>query len=92
MKATLRHSRAIMGNDIQVSLEASGSEQLQLVRTTLDSFTLAEDQFDEPQSSFERDFSQAGDAAPDMDHELIVEATNTAGKTARWSARWTDPL
>lgn len=90
MKFAIQHQRAIAGNDITVGIEADGDQVISHVTITLDGFDLADDELDPPSSSYEHQFLQAGDAAPHMAHELIVTATDAAGKTTSANRRWED--
>ena len=62
------------------------------VQTKLDGFVLATDPLTPAEQSYEREFTQAGDAAPMMDHVVEVEAVNGSHHSSRASVRWTDPV
>jgi hypothetical protein len=90
IKFSIQHQRAIAGNDITIGIEADGDQVISRVTTTLDGFDLGDDELDPACSSYERQFLQAGDAAPHMEHELVVTATDAEGKTTSADRRWED--
>src|ERR1700674_4360944 len=90
MKFSIQHNRAIAGNDITVGLEAEGNEVISHVTTNLDGFDIGDDELDPASVSYERQFLQAGDASPHLQHELIVTATDTPGNTKTADRRWQD--
>src|SRR5579863_6638870 len=69
MKFTIQRNRAIAGNDITVGIEAEGNEVISHVTTNLDGFDIGDDEVDPPSVSFEREFLQAGDASPHLQHK-----------------------
>jgi len=90
MKFAIMHQRSIVGNDINVGIEADGDQTISHVTTTLDGFDLGDDELDPPCASYERQFLQAGDASPHRMHELVVTATDLQGKTTSADRRWQD--
>ena len=92
MRFTLGHSRAVMGQDISVAVEGGEGQIVRLVETDLDGFTLGQDTLDLPSVSYEREFRQAGDAAPGMDHKLTVVASDDQGRQERATRIWTDDI
>jgi hypothetical protein len=47
---------------------------------------------DPPSVSYERSFAGVGDAGPDMDHELRIEAGDVHGKITSAVCAWTDHI
>lgn len=90
MKFTLSHSRALMGNDISVSVEANEGNTIQRVRTELDGSELANNQLVNPSDSYERKFSNAGTAGPGTEHTLVVSAEQDDGTTHSATSIWVD--
>ena len=63
MKFNIAVQRALMGNDLDIQIDADGDEQIVRVTYTLDGFDLDGDDYtDNPVVSSHRTFSQAGDA------------------------------
>lgn len=75
-----------------MNVDADTAEAVTWVQTQLDGFVLTTDVLNPAEQSFGRDFSQAGDAAPMMDHVVEVEAVNDANRTSRATVRWTDAV
>ena len=92
MKISITHTRAIQGNDITVTVDCNDDESVTWVETRLDGFVLATDALEPAEQSYERSFTQAGDAGPSMDHELTVEAINRANQSSHAIVRWADPI
>lgn len=92
MKILMTHERAIQGHDIIVRVDCADGESVTWVETRLDGFVLATDPLQPAEQSYERSFTQAGDAAPMMDHELAVEAIDGTNRSSRATVRWTDPV
>ena len=90
MKFSIQHNRAIAGNDITVGVEAEGNEAISHITTNLDGFDIADDEVNPPSVSYGRQFLQAGDASPHLQHELIVTVTDTQGNTKTADRRWQD--
>jgi hypothetical protein len=90
MKFTIQRTRAIAGNDITVGIEAEGNEVISHVTTNLDGFDIGDDDVDPPSVSFEREFLQAGDASPHLEHRLVVTVTDSQGNTKSADRRWQD--
>lgn len=89
MKFSIQRNRAIAGNDIIVGVEAEG-EAISHVTTNLDGFDIGDDDVDPPSVSFERQFLQAGDASPHLQHRLVVTVTDPQGNTKSADRRWED--
>jgi hypothetical protein len=92
MKVSVTHARAVQGNDIDVKVDADGTETISTVGVTLDGFAIANNVLDPAGITFERSFAGAGDAGPGMDHELHVVAGDEHGKTSSAVYCWTDPI
>ncbi len=90
MKFTIQRNRAIAGNNITVGIEAEANEVISHVTTNLDGFDIGDDEVDPPCVSFEREFLQAGDASPHLDHRLVVTVTDTQENTKSADRRWQD--
>jgi hypothetical protein len=90
MKFTLAYQRAVMGNDIDVQIQAEGSEVIANVQIVLDGFDLANEAVDPPAIQYQRSILQAGDAAPHKEHNLVVTTTDSDGKSRTATRRWQD--
>jgi hypothetical protein len=90
MKFSIQHQRAVFGNNIVVTIEAEGEEQISRVTTTLDGSDLADEVMDSPSVSYEQEFHQAGNANADLQHQLTVLVTDPDGKTKSADRRWAD--
>lgn len=90
MKFSIQHQRAIVGNDISVAIEGEGDQLISHVTATLDGFDIGDDELETPCASYERKFLQKGDASPHLEHDLVVTATDTQGKTISADHRWED--
>jgi hypothetical protein len=90
MKFSIQHSRSIVGNDISVLIEAETDNPISRVCTTLDSFELGDDELNPPCMSYERQFIQAGNASPHLEHQLVVTVTDITGKSISANRRWVD--
>jgi len=90
MKFSIQHIRAIAGNDITVGVDAEGDEVISRVTTNLDGFDISDDELDPPSVSYERQFLQAGDASPHLQHALKVTVTDTQGNAKTADRRWQD--
>ena len=58
--------------------------------TTLDGFDIGDDELESPSVSYERQFLQAGDASPHLEHDLVVTVRDAQGKTTSADRRWED--
>jgi hypothetical protein len=90
MKFSIQHQRSVVGNDISVAVDGEGDQVISHVTTTLDGFDIGDDELDPPCASYERKFLQAGDASPHLEHELLVTARDSVGKTISADRRWED--
>jgi hypothetical protein len=92
MKFDLTYQRALIGNNIDVQIDAETGEIILGVNCTLDGFEIASDDLSQtPVVSFRRTFSQAGDASAGQAHKLVVEVTGNAGEPNKYATRiWTD--
>lgn len=90
MKFKLAYQRALMGNDIDVQIEAEGKEVMANVQIVLDGFDLVNEPLDPPAIQYQRTILQAGNAAPHMEHSLVVTAIDTAGTGRTGTRKWQD--
>lgn len=91
LKFQTSHSRALLGNDVIVSVQADGDERIARVEIQLDRFTIADDILNTPAESYERDFHQVGNAGPGTEHSLMVSVVCMEGTTHGATTFWTDP-
>ena len=92
MRFTLKASRDVIGNKIELKVLRSGSQLIAQVDTELDTFKLGSDQLSQPSVHFERHFRQAGEAGPGMEHTLVVKATDTDGNSEVATKIWLDEI
>jgi len=90
MKFSLAYQRALMGNDIDVQIQAEGKEVIANVQIVLDGFDLVNEAVEPPAIQYQRTILQAGDAAPHKEHNLVVTATDTDGNSRTATRRWQD--
>jgi hypothetical protein len=90
VKFSIQHNRAVAGNDITIGLEAEGNEVISHVTANLDGFDIGDDEVAPASVSYERQFLQAGDASPHLQHELIVTVTDSQGNAKTANRRWED--
>jgi len=92
MKFDISVQRNIIGNDLDIQIEAEGEEVIASVDYILDGFTLDTDNFgDSPLNFLNRTFSRAGDGGPGKQHRLIVKVHGKAGDPDKNGSRiWTD--
>lgn len=92
MRFNIAVQRALIGNDLDIQIDADGDEQIVKVIYNLDGFDLANDDYtDNPVVSSHRTFSQAGDAGPKMLHKLIVQVQGSVDQPTKSGARvWND--
>jgi hypothetical protein len=92
LKFTVNHSRALMGNDISVSVDVDEGKSIQRVETKLDGFTLADDLLETPSDSYQRTFLSAGDAGHGTEHRLVVSVEQDGGNIHSSTSVWADPI
>ena len=92
MRFTLKASRDVIGNKIELKILRSGSQLIARVDTELDTFKLGSDHLSEPSVHFERHFRQAGEAGPGTEHTLVVKATDTDGTSEVATKIWLDEI
>lgn len=92
MKFDLAYQRALIGNKIEVQIDAETGEIISGVNCTLDGFEIASDDLSQtPVVSFHRTFSQVGDANSGQAHKLVVEVIGKPGEPSKYATRmWTD--
>jgi len=76
MKFSIQHQRAPIGNDIVVGIEAEGKERISRVTTTLDGFDIGDEVLNPPGVSYEHQFPRAGEARPELQHQLTVKSAD----------------
>jgi hypothetical protein len=90
MKFTTKHSRAFTGNDISVTVTADKKDSITLVAVKLDDSTLDERALGEGTESYNGDFPNVGDAAPDKAHVLVVTVWDQDRKAHSSTSHWID--
>jgi hypothetical protein len=92
VKFTITYQRALMGNDIDIQIDAEADEIISAVNYNLDGFELpADDLSQTPVVSFHRTLSRAGEAEPGQLHKLLVEVLGKPGEASKFASRvWTD--
>jgi hypothetical protein len=92
MKFNLSYQRALIGNDIDVQIDAETEEVILGVNCTLDGFGIASDDLSQtPLVSFHRTLSQVGEASSGQLHKLVVEVIGKPGEANKYASRiWTD--
>jgi len=89
MKFTLTAARAFLGNDIDVQVENDGGTIASVV-TVLDGSEIGRDDLSPPSVSYERSFPHAGNASPELEHTLVVTATDSQGNSQSSTKIWKD--
>lgn len=90
MKFILSHQPDVINLHIDATVNADGGQVIAAVGTTLDSFSLGDDQLDPPSVQYERSFSQVGQRSPGLEHTLVVKASDQNGKEEVAMKIWTD--
>jgi hypothetical protein len=92
VKFSITYQRAIMGNDIEIQIDAEAGEVISAVDYNLDGFGLPGDDLSEtPVVSFHRTLSRVGEAGPGRLHKLIVEVRGQPDEASKYASRvWTD--
>jgi hypothetical protein len=92
MKFVIAYQRALMGNDIDVQVDAEAEEVISAVVCILDDFEVSSDDFSAaPLVSFHRTLNNAGQTGPGQTHKLIVKVQGIGGDAAKYASRiWTD--
>ena len=91
MKFAISVSRGVVGNNIQVQVQAEAKEVIARVVTTLDNFGIGDDSLSPPSTSYDRTWIQVGSAGPHMDHTLTVVVTDGGGAQQSAVKKWQDP-
>jgi hypothetical protein len=86
------HQRSVTGNNIHVEIDYGTNEAITNVKIELDGFILADDDLAEPSDSYQNDFLNAGDAAPLMEHTLLVTATSKEDAEHSSTTNWVDAI
>jgi hypothetical protein len=92
MKFDLTYQRAVIGNSIDVQIDAETGEIICGVNCTLDGSEIASDDLGQtPVVSFHRTLSQVGHASSGQTHQLVVEVIGKPGEASKYATRiWTD--
>jgi hypothetical protein len=92
MKFDLTYRRALVGNEIDVEIEAEAGEAIYGVNCTLDGQSIAaEDISETPVVSYHQTINHAGDAGHGIAHKLVVEVVGKPGEASKYASRvWTD--
>ena len=90
MKFIISHSRAFIGQNISVEVDADTGETIRHVTVNLDGFDIDSVDLPPGTTQYKRDFNNVGDAGPGMDHVLIVTATDQDLNNHSSETRWTD--
>jgi hypothetical protein len=92
VKFAITYQRALMGNDIDIQIDAETNEVISAVKCTLDGSEIASDDFSQtPIVSFHRSLSHTGEAGPGQVHKLMVEVQGESGEASKFASRiWSD--
>lgn len=92
MRFTITHTRAFIGSNITVQVEADAKEGIRSVDVVLDGNTLGTSDVQQGTESFAEDFSAVGDASAGTMHDLRVTATSNDGLPHGSTTRWVDTI
>jgi hypothetical protein len=84
------HTRAVVGNDLSITITAADKESIASVTITFDGEILEEEEFSDGTESYTRNFSGVGDAGPGTQHSLVVSATDQSGAPHSATTEWSD--
>jgi len=92
VKFNISYQRALLGNDIEVQIDAEGDEVITAVEYNLDGFDLPQDDLSEtPVVSFHRTLPHVGEAGQGKLHKLIIRVYGKPGDASKNASRmWTD--
>lgn len=90
MKFTLSYCRSVVGNDIDIQIEAENGHEIARVRAVLDGFELSDEVLEIPPVSYQRTYLQVGSATPHAEHKLTVAAADVNGKQETATREWQD--
>lgn len=90
MNIQMKHARALMGNDVAVSVAVEKDEVIANVDTELDGFTIGNDTLAAGSQSYERVFPGVGDARPGEEHTLVVTVATEDGAEHSATSIWVD--
>jgi hypothetical protein len=93
MQFTSKHTRALEGNDITVTVcgDADKDESIRLISVTLDGSSLDNRELPEGTEAYSNEFSGAGDAGPGKEHSLVVTVWDHDHKPHSSTTQWIDP-
>jgi hypothetical protein len=90
MQFTLNQTRATIGQNIDVTVDAGSGQTIAEVVTQMDGFTLADDTLPESTVHYERSFPHAGSGTTGATHTLVVTATDQTGRSVSAMKMWMD--
>jgi hypothetical protein len=92
MNFTINHARAVIGNDIYVSVAADSGKAINSARVELDGLELSNDQLSPPSDFYEHSFPRTGSAGPNMQHTLIISAQLDDNTQHSSTSIWSDQI
>jgi hypothetical protein len=92
MKFTTGHQRSLAGSNVSVDIECEGGEEINHVKVELDGSALVDEEVEPASEKYENEFTNAGDAGPLVEHQLVITATTSDGKEHSSTILWTDPV
>jgi hypothetical protein len=90
MKIAITHAHEGFTRTIGVKVDADAGKQLVRVVTTYQGFTLGDEFFNEPQSTYSRSFTRNEGISPNQPHTTRVSATHVDGTHDAGSDTWND--
>jgi hypothetical protein len=92
VKFAIRSERALLGNDIDVQIDAESDEMITLVICTLDGCEVGSDDLSQaPVVSFHRTFCRVGEAQAGKLHRFMAEVFGNFGEGSKRASRiWND--
>ena len=92
MRFSVAHTRAFIGNNLTVAVQADAKETIISVSVSLDGTELDAYQVQSGTESYSQEFAAVGSAGPGTDHTLIVTAVDADGQPHSSVTRWTDVI
>ncbi len=92
MKFTITHTRAFVGSNITVSVEADEKEILQSVGVVLDGDSLDSGEIEPGTQVYTQEYSGVGEAGAGAEHVLTVTAMSNDGQPHVSITRWVDTI
>jgi hypothetical protein len=90
LKFTVVPQRAFAGNDIDIHLDAEKGETIAIVKVCLDDLTIWEKPAEFGCVDWQMKFSGIGDAAPGMEHKLVITVIDDKGESKSSEHHWQD--